>query len=250
MGLKSWTRAICVTACLLGQPAKADELEDGISAYDRGDFATATRLLYPLAKQGDAVAQNNLGQMYFSGLGEPQDYAEAARWFERSAKQGNDLGQFNLGKMYCIDKGVSVDEFKVVKWLTLAAEQGNNFAKMELGSLYNIGCPTTVADLLAHVYGKAAAGTNAEKLPVRLGWKNKRQRKLLAHMWFNLAVAGIPTSDTKNRNEAIYNREQVAKDMTDEEVAEAQGLATKWVATHPQPVAKTKPFVQTLPEFY
>ena len=38
----------------------ADPLEDGVAAYERGDFATALRLFQPLAEQGDASAQSNL----------------------------------------------------------------------------------------------------------------------------------------------------------------------------------------------
>jgi hypothetical protein len=53
--------------------------DEGIAAYERGDYETALRELYPLAEQGDAKAQNNLGDMYCYGHGVPQDYAEAVR---------------------------------------------------------------------------------------------------------------------------------------------------------------------------
>jgi TPR repeat protein len=45
----------------------ADPLEDGQAAYNRGDYATALKLLRPLAEQGNATAQNNLGWMYDQG---------------------------------------------------------------------------------------------------------------------------------------------------------------------------------------
>ena len=41
-----------------------------------------------LANDGDATAQNNLGLMYMSGTGVPQDYKEAGKWFKMSAEQG------------------------------------------------------------------------------------------------------------------------------------------------------------------
>ncbi len=58
----------------------AGPLEDGEAAYNRGDYATALRLLGPLAEQGNAGAQLHLGQMYAQGEGVAQDYKEATKW--------------------------------------------------------------------------------------------------------------------------------------------------------------------------
>ena len=70
--------------------------EDGIAAYDRGDYATALRLWQPLAEEGDPYAQNNLGFMYAEGDGVPLDHIKAARWYRlaaehRSGRHGNHL---------------------------------------------------------------------------------------------------------------------------------------------------------------
>jgi len=73
---------------LFALPAWAD-FQDGVDAADRGDFETALREWQPLADQGDADAQFNLGVMYDSGDGIPQDYAEAAKWHRLAAEQGN-----------------------------------------------------------------------------------------------------------------------------------------------------------------
>jgi hypothetical protein len=59
----------CVTA------VAASPLEDGVASYDRSDYATALRLLRPLADEGVAGAQYFLGAMYLGGLGVPQDDA-------------------------------------------------------------------------------------------------------------------------------------------------------------------------------
>jgi uncharacterized protein len=48
--------------------AYAGPLEDAADAYKRSDYATAMRLLRPLAEQGNAAAQSNLGFMYLHGL--------------------------------------------------------------------------------------------------------------------------------------------------------------------------------------
>ncbi len=50
-----------------------------MTAYERGDYQMALRLWHPLADQGDADGQHNLGVMYRDGQGAPQDDAKAAR---------------------------------------------------------------------------------------------------------------------------------------------------------------------------
>ena len=84
----------------MAQGANAGPYEDGLTAINRGDFATALSLWKPLATKGDSWAQFNLGRMYQRGHGVPQDYNEALRWWRRAAAQGEAWAQFNLGAMY------------------------------------------------------------------------------------------------------------------------------------------------------
>ena len=62
------------------------DFDTGLAAFGRGDFATAFRAREPLAEQGDAEAQLNLGVMYGSGWGAAQDYGRAADWYRRAAE--------------------------------------------------------------------------------------------------------------------------------------------------------------------
>ena len=82
------------------------DFDKGLDAYDRGDYATALREFKPLAEQGDAYAQYNLGVMYDNGQGVTQDYKTAVKWFRRAAEQGNSFGQNALGNMYDAGRGV------------------------------------------------------------------------------------------------------------------------------------------------
>ena len=74
--------------CALAAPARAG-YDEGLAAYNRGDYATALRELRTLAEQDFVRAQYNLGLMYYNGEGVPRDYAEAATWFRRAADQGH-----------------------------------------------------------------------------------------------------------------------------------------------------------------
>ncbi len=79
--------ALCVGFTLgLTAPAWAG-FDEGAAAYYRGDYATAIREWRPLAEQGMADAQYNLGVMYKKGLGVPQDEAQAHMWLNLAASR-------------------------------------------------------------------------------------------------------------------------------------------------------------------
>jgi TPR repeat protein len=68
----------------------AGPLEDADAAIKRRDYATAMRLIRPLAEQGNANAQYKLGVFYDNGLGVPQDKVSAYMWLNLSASQGRE----------------------------------------------------------------------------------------------------------------------------------------------------------------
>ncbi len=89
--------ALCAGFTLgLTAPAWAG-LKEGAAAQKRGDYATALRELRPLAEQGNAKAQYNLGVMYDKGRGVPQDYAKAVGWWRKAAEQGDAKAQYKIG---------------------------------------------------------------------------------------------------------------------------------------------------------
>jgi len=100
-----------------GGIVSADPLHDGVAAAERGDYTTALRLIRPLAEGGDALAQSQLGFMYYQGQGVTQDNREAVKWYRLSAEQGNAFGQYHLGLMYAEGK----DILHAYMWLNLAA---------------------------------------------------------------------------------------------------------------------------------
>ena len=54
-------------------PVSAELFEDGMAAYQRGDYATALKFLRPLAEQGNPKAQHSLGYIYAGVEGVPED---------------------------------------------------------------------------------------------------------------------------------------------------------------------------------
>ena len=72
---------------LVAAPAWAD-VQAGVDAYEKGDYATALKEWRPLAAQGNAAAQALLGMMYEEGQGVPKDYVQAYMWLSLAAAQG------------------------------------------------------------------------------------------------------------------------------------------------------------------
>ena len=122
-------KLIILTAILLlATPVTAADFQKGAAAYNSGDYATALKEWRPLAEQGHARGQFNLGRSYYDGHGVPQDYAAAVGWYRKAAEQGHVRGQSNLGVMYDRGHGVPQDYVQAHKWFNIAATQGYKLA--------------------------------------------------------------------------------------------------------------------------
>ena len=104
--------------------SKINDFQDATDAYERKDYETAYKLILPLAEQGDAQAQYNLGVMYDKGRGIPQDYKEAIKWYRLSAEQGFAKAQNNLALMYALGQGVPQDYLLAHMWWDLSGSNG------------------------------------------------------------------------------------------------------------------------------
>ncbi len=153
------------------------------------------RGLQERADRGDPQAQTELGSRYYAGRGAPQDDAEAVRWTRLAAEQGHAPAQYNLGLLYFRSRGVLGDDAEAARWYRAAAEQGYAPGQGGLGYMY-------------------AYGAGVERDPVR------------AYMWLELARTGADSDFTRE----LYarQRDELASEMTAEQVGEAQGLAREW----------------------
>ncbi|MFN8627642.1 MAG: tetratricopeptide repeat protein [Candidatus Binatia bacterium] len=121
--LRCATLAVALLVAALAGAARAGAIAEADAAVRRGDYATALRLITPLAERGSASAQYNLGLLYERGLGVPQDFVEAARWIGKAADQGFPKAQLALGNMHSLGLGVPRDWVQAYKWFNLAASR-------------------------------------------------------------------------------------------------------------------------------
>jgi len=150
--LKSQILTISLLVLTILGTAKAGPFENAMEALEREDYASALELLVPLAEQGDADAQNNLGRLYVNGQGVPQDYAEYVKWCRLAAEQGLATAQSNLGVSYDKGLGVPQDYAEAIKWYRLAAEQGHADAQSNLGVMYATGEGVAIDFVKAHFW--------------------------------------------------------------------------------------------------
>jgi TPR repeat protein len=69
--------------------ALAGPWEDGMAAYNRGDYMPAIRLFRPLAEKGNPKAQSVIGVMYRKGEGGARNSLRAFMWFSLAAARGD-----------------------------------------------------------------------------------------------------------------------------------------------------------------
>jgi len=149
---------VCILFVLFGTQVFAQEIDKGYEAYNDGDYATALKEWKPIAEQGYAFAQYNLGILYEYGNGVPKDYAEAVKWYRLSAEQGYAISQYSLGLMYSNGYGVLKDKAEAVKWWRLSAEQGYVYAQGILGIMYELGEGVLKDNITAHMWYNIASG--------------------------------------------------------------------------------------------
>jgi uncharacterized protein len=73
----------------------ADKFEDAVKSINRRDYATAYKMIVPLAEKGQAAAQLVLGMMYFKGTGVKKNIIESNKWLFISEALGQEAGKKN-----------------------------------------------------------------------------------------------------------------------------------------------------------
>jgi len=92
MSIKKIITGLTLSILLGSGVAVAADYDKGLLAYNSGDFKTALAEWKPLAKQGYAKGQYNLGTMYANGRGVPENDKTAVKWYTLAAEQGTWMG--------------------------------------------------------------------------------------------------------------------------------------------------------------
>jgi TPR repeat protein len=147
-----------VLALLIGVPAAASDLEQATQAYQRGDYASAYKLMRPLAERGDPEAIARLGDMYAFGRGVGEDPRQAERWWRSAAEKGVTAAMANLATLYARGLGgLSQDWKEAARWFHMAAERGHAPSMLTLSDMYVNGVGVELDDVAACAWAALAA---------------------------------------------------------------------------------------------
>ncbi len=91
--------AVLILQIWFAAVACAGPWEDGMTAYNRGDYVPALQVFRALASEGNAQAQRLLGRMYRRGQGVKRNPMRAFVWFNRAAAKGDARANAELRRM-------------------------------------------------------------------------------------------------------------------------------------------------------
>jgi TPR repeat protein len=112
---------LILAAQILGSAgALAGPFEDGMAAYNRGDYMPAIRLFRPLAGQGNARAQHLIGVMYRKG--EARNPVRAFAWFSLAAAHGD---REATAKLRDVSRTMTPEELSQARAMAQACEVSN-----------------------------------------------------------------------------------------------------------------------------
>lgn len=126
-------------AALLAFVLWPSDLEKVRSARKDQDFEKALKLLKPMAADGGAEAQFQLGRMFELGEGVEKSMAGAARWYNKAASQGHARAQYYLANTFVREDGTVTDDAVCISWYRRAAEGGETQALDQLTRLAEKG---------------------------------------------------------------------------------------------------------------
>ena len=205
-------------------------LVEALIPYAKQDYAEATRLLVPLASQGDAIAQLTLGRMHLRAEGVPQNSFAAFEWLRLATEQGNPDAQFELGVMHRDGVGTVVDGQLALQWFKRAADRGAPAAFNAIGELY-LNHPDVPRNVrIAFEWFSLGAEMDSAEAMYNLGMhyalgREGAPNEVAAFEWFDLA-AGFDAGDVHEK--AVRARVALAERLTPLQVWAAKVGAQRW----------------------
>lgn len=218
-------------------------------------------------------AQYNLGRLYETGKGVPQDVATAVQWYQRAAQQDLDVAQQHLVRIFRQGEGaVAPSPVESTKWLERLAQGGNVPAMADLGTAYLQGIGVEKNAKIAHDwYLRGAARGSGEALYnlgllYQSGYSGEPDYKRAADYYnraanansgrammalgdlyagaqgvsrsMSQALAWYELAAERGVAEAVAKRDGLTRSLTESDVDQANTIAAAW---QPQPNATPLP---------
>jgi S1-C subfamily serine protease len=200
------------------------------------DLTQAAEWIRKAALQGNAEAQASLGVLYQLGHGVGQDYYEAAAWYRKAAEQGLAQGQHLLGLLYETGEGVPQDNGQAATWFRKAADQGDAFAQNQLGGLYAEGKGVPKDHVQAAAWYRKAAEQGDATAQLNLGTvylDGLGVPQNYSESYFWVKLAAAGRVSGASPEQLQTLVAYIASYLTSEALSEAQARVQSWLASHP-----------------
>ena len=201
MGARQRLALFFCAPLLWAAPAPAQSVKAGIEAWQKADYARAVAIWRPLAENGDADAEFNLGQAYRLGRGVKIDLGSAQTWLERAAAQGHVDAQTTLG-LLLFGNGNQTDG---ARWLKQAAEKGEARAMLIYGTALFNGDGVPQDRVLGYAYVSRASAQGLGPAKATLDQMDEvmplaeRKKGLAIAMQKAKAQAKVPARTSRNQ---------------------------------------------------
>jgi PDZ domain/Sel1 repeat/Putative peptidoglycan binding domain len=210
---------ICFLILPLVCPAFAGTFEDGVEAYNRGDYVEAITSYRLAAEQGSSDAMNALGYMYENGQGLAKDLAEALYWYQKAADAGNRIATFNIGVFHRDGLGVKADQREAFRWFIKAAVLGVSDAAYSVAQAFNDGRGVTADYKMAadYMYTSLEGGydfaikeMNTNAAAWHIEFRRALQRRLRDAGFYQGPIDGSFGPGTKKAIKALVEKSKTA----------------------------------------
>ncbi len=127
----------------------------------------------PFAEAGSALAQYQLGRLYFDAPYGERDEELGLKWMTRAARQGHSRAMMDVGKILALGaKGIEPDQDRAVQWFRSSAKQDFRRATVEMVNvsfLIGTGLPTEAREAKMFSWTMHIAELGSDDAQFRLG---------------------------------------------------------------------------------
>lgn len=124
------------------------------------DISKAIKWMEISANHGNPSAMVFLGDMYYEGIGVPQNLYQSVDWYMKASKQNDADGMHKLAIAYLDGEGILKNVSKAIQLLQQAAEKGSAEAMDTLAIIYGFGKDDIEPDMNKFVFWSRMGAEN------------------------------------------------------------------------------------------
>jgi uncharacterized protein len=225
-------RLFAITLSIAMSLPVSASINDGITAYNTGNYAVALKEFSTAANQGNAVGKHLLASLYYQGHGVERDLKKAVSLFKEAAAANYPPSLANLFLMYSNGDGVAVDQKVALQYGQRAAEAGDLQSQFNLAQAYRKGEGVPIDNLKAALWYKKAAEAGYPPAQNEYGLLFAQGHGV--QLDYVQAFAWIDMPASAGDSQSVKNRAQLLKILDQSQLQRARKLAAEYAKRYGQ----------------